>query len=137
MAGQPRRDRPELPAGHPMPGHAWHPGTADGPERPEHGAMARYRRLPEPAQFSRLLGCPQARGKNALAPTWKRFQDSGLPAGTSTLPGGDLPAESLPEPGAGPAPGRRVTIADVAADAGVGVGYKQALAAAGIRVEPA
>ena len=55
--------------------------------------------------------------------TWNRFQEAALPAGTSTLPGEDLPAEPPPAPGAGPVPAvRRVTIADVAADAGVGVG---------------
>ena len=55
MAGQPGGTTPDRPGGHPMPGHAWHLGTAGGPERAEHGAMARYRRPPEPAQFSRLL----------------------------------------------------------------------------------
>jgi DNA-binding LacI/PurR family transcriptional regulator len=40
------------------------------------------------------------------APGWKRFQGAALPAGPAAFPGGD----------------RRVTIADVAADAGVGVG---------------
>ena len=68
-----------------------------------------------------LEGSP-ARGGNVPALTWKRFQEAVISAGTSTLPGEDLPAES-PAPGAGPVPAvRRVTIADVAADAGVGVG---------------
>ena len=75
------------------------------------------------AEQGRALEGPPARGGNAAALTWKRFQEAALPAGTSTLPGGELPAESPPAPGAGPVPAvRRVTIADVAADAGVGVG---------------
>ena len=70
-----------------------------------------------------LLTALPARGGNAPALTWKRFQEAALSAGTSTLPGEDLSAESPPAPGAGPGPAvRRVTIADVAADAGVGVG---------------
>jgi DNA-binding LacI/PurR family transcriptional regulator len=55
------------------------------------------------------------RGDDSPALTWKRFQGAGLPSGTPTPPGGDLLS------GAWPA-ARRVTIADVAADAGVGVG---------------
>jgi DNA-binding LacI/PurR family transcriptional regulator len=55
---------------------------------------------------------------------WKRFQDADVPPGTSTLRGEDpLPVQAPSAPGAGPVPAvRRVTIADVAADAGVGVG---------------
>ncbi len=64
---------------------------------------------------SRTLDGPAARGDHDAALTWKRFQGTALPPGTSTLPGSDLlPAESPRV--------RRVTIADVAADAGVGVG---------------
>ena len=64
---------------------------------------------------SRTLDGPAARGDHDAALTWKRFQGTALPPGTSTLAGGDLlPAESPRV--------RRVTIADVAADAGVGVG---------------
>jgi DNA-binding LacI/PurR family transcriptional regulator len=64
----------------------------------------------------RTLDRPAARGANDAALNWKRFQGAAHPSGTSTLPGGDLlPAESSPRV-------RRVTIADVAADAGVGVG---------------
>jgi len=75
------------------------------------------------AERGGALESPPARGGPSSALVWKRFQEVGLPAGTSTLPGGDLPAESAPPAGAGPAPAvRRVTIADVAADAGVGVG---------------
>ncbi len=66
---------------------------------------------------------PPPRGENDAAPTWKRFHGAALSARPSTLPGGDLPAESPSAPDAGPVPAvRRVTIADVAADAGVGVG---------------
>ncbi len=43
---------------------------------------------------------------SGAGPTWKRFQDAAQPATPSGRPGGD----------------RRVTIADVAADAGVGIG---------------
>ena len=46
---------------------------------------------------------PAARSESDVAPMWKRFQESPPPAG-------------------GPVADRRVTIADVAADAGVGVG---------------
>jgi DNA-binding LacI/PurR family transcriptional regulator len=67
-------------------------------------------------RVSRNLDGPAARGDNDCALIWKRFQGAALPSGTSTLPGGDLlPAESSPRV-------RRVSIADVAADAGVGVG---------------
>ncbi len=51
----------------------------------------------------RELDEPAARSENDAAPMWKRFQESAPPAG-------------------GPVADRRVTIADVAADAGVGVG---------------
>jgi len=75
------------------------------------------------AEQGRALEGPPARGGTPLKLMWKRFQEVDLPAGTSTLPGGDLPAESAPPTGAGPVPAvRRATIADVAADAGVGVG---------------
>ena len=47
-----------------------------------------------------------ARAGDNVAPRWKRFQGAALAAGPSALPAGE----------------RRVTIADVAADAGVGVG---------------
>ena len=49
--------------------------------------------------------------ENESALTWKRFQGADLPSGTLTHPRGDLLSG-----------GRRVTITDVAADAGVGVG---------------
>ena len=45
-------------------------------------------------------------GRDDTAPQWKRFHEAALPPGRPTVPGGE----------------RRVTIADVAADAGVGVG---------------
>jgi DNA-binding LacI/PurR family transcriptional regulator len=61
-----------------------------------------------------------ARSDNGTALTWKRFQGAGLPSGMLTPPKGDLLSGASPA-GASPA-GRRVTIADVAADAGVGVG---------------
>jgi DNA-binding LacI/PurR family transcriptional regulator len=54
-------------------------------------------------------------GDNSAALAWKRFQGADLPSGMLTHPKGDLLS------GAQPA-ARRVTIADVAADAGVGVG---------------
>ena len=53
-------------------------------------------------------------GENESALTWKRFQGADLPS--ATHPRGDLLS------GAGPAGRPRITIADVAADAGVGVG---------------
>jgi LacI family transcriptional regulator, galactose operon repressor len=75
------------------------------------------------ADQGRALEGRPARGGNAAALTWKRFQEATRPAGTSARQGGELPAESPSAPGAGPVPAvRRVTIADVAADAGVGVG---------------
>ncbi len=49
---------------------------------------------------------PAARGGSDAGHSWKRFQGSAAPAGTPAAPGAD----------------RRVTIADVAADARVGVG---------------
>jgi DNA-binding LacI/PurR family transcriptional regulator len=49
---------------------------------------------------------PAARGGSDAGHSWKRFQGSAVPAGTPAAPGAD----------------RRVTIADVAADARVGVG---------------
>jgi LacI family transcriptional regulator len=80
------------------------------------------------AEQGRALEGSPARDGNVPALTWKRFQEAAISAGTSMLPGeGTLPGEDLPAkssaPGAGPGPAvRRVTIADVAADAGVGVG---------------
>ncbi len=76
------------------------------------------------AEQGRANDGPPPRGEDDAAATWKRFHGAALSAGTSTLPGGDLPAESPSAPGVGPVPAavRRVTIADVAADAGVGVG---------------
>ena len=75
------------------------------------------------AEQGRALEGPSAPGGNAAALTWNRFQEAALSAGTSTLTGEELPAGSPLAPGAGPVPAvRRVTIADVAADAGVGVG---------------
>ena len=75
------------------------------------------------ADQGRALEGRPARGGNAAALTWKRFQEATRSAGTSARRGGELPAESPSAPGAGPVPAvRRVTIADVAADAGVGVG---------------
>ena len=75
------------------------------------------------AERGRALEGPSVRGGNATALTWNRFQEAALSAGTSTLTGEELPAGSPLAPGAGLVPAvRRVTIADVAADAGVGVG---------------
>ncbi|MGO9191170.1 MAG: LacI family DNA-binding transcriptional regulator, partial [Streptosporangiaceae bacterium] len=75
------------------------------------------------AEQGRALEGPPARGGTPSALTWKRFQEVDLPAGASTLPGEDLPAASAPPPATGPVPAvRRITIADVAADVGVGVG---------------
>ncbi len=63
------------------------------------------------AEHGRVLEGSSTRGKYPAALMWKRFQEA------------VLPAESPSVPGAGPVPAvRRVTIADVAADAGVGVG---------------
>ena len=58
---------------------------------------------PELDRPGRELDVPAARSEDDAAPMWKRFQGSAPPAG-------------------GPVAERRVTIADVAADAGVGVG---------------
>jgi LacI family transcriptional regulator len=75
------------------------------------------------AEQGRALEGSPARGGNVPALTWKRFQEASVSAGTSARQGGELPAESPSAPAAGPVPAvRRVTIADVAADAGVGVG---------------
>ena len=74
-------------------------------------------------RMNRTLDHAAARGDNDPGLTWKRFQGA-LPSGTPELHGGDsLPADSPPAPPAGPLPVvRRVTIAYVAADAGVGLG---------------
>jgi DNA-binding LacI/PurR family transcriptional regulator len=78
---------------------------------------------------------PAGPGENEPALTWKRFQGADLPSGTLTHPRGDLLSGSgsgaVSGAGAGAvsgavsgsgALGRRATIADVAAEAGVGVG---------------
>jgi DNA-binding LacI/PurR family transcriptional regulator len=74
-------------------------------------------------RMNRTLDDAAAQGDNDPGLTWKRFHRA-LPSGTPELHGGDsLPADSPPGPTAGPLPVvRRVTIADVAADAGVGLG---------------
>ncbi len=60
-----------------------------------------------------------ARDHGGQAPTWKRFHPGALPA----FPKGEPAPGSLGGPWSGTAPAvRRATIADVAADAGVGVG---------------
>ena len=75
------------------------------------------------AEQGRADDGPPAQGDDDAAPRWKRFHGATLPIGAATLPGGDLPAESPSASQVGPVPAvRRVTIADVAADAGVGVG---------------
>jgi len=61
------------------------------------------------------------RGDSEAALTWKRFQGADLPSGAPTHPRGDL-LSGAGTPVGGRPTGRRVTIADVAADAGVGVG---------------
>jgi DNA-binding LacI/PurR family transcriptional regulator len=58
------------------------------------------------AEQGTARGGPAARGQDDAARIWKRFQGAALAAGPQVLPAGD----------------RRITIADVAADAGVGVG---------------
>jgi DNA-binding LacI/PurR family transcriptional regulator len=73
-------------------------------------------------RMNRTLDDAAAWADNGPGLTWKRFQGATLRSGTPKLPAGDLlPAESPPAPSPGPVV-RRVTIADVAADAGVGVG---------------
>ena len=75
------------------------------------------------AEQGRADDGPPAQGDDDAAPTWKRSHGATLPIGAATLPGGDLPAESPSASQVGPVPAvRRLTIADVAADAGVGVG---------------
>ena len=59
MAGQPGGTTRTARAGTRCPALHGTPARPDGPERPEHGAMARYGRPPEPAQFSRLLADDQ------------------------------------------------------------------------------
>jgi DNA-binding LacI/PurR family transcriptional regulator len=86
---------------------------------------------------ARILGDAARRDHGGTAPTWKRFQEAGLGAAVPIPPQTDPPprvvgggaAGAAPPrvvpggaPGAPPPAARRVTIADVAADAGVGVG---------------
>ncbi len=87
---------------------------------------------------ARILGDAARRDHGGTAPGWKRFQEAGPaaaipippqadpPPGTVVAGGapGTAPPRVLPGGAAGAAPpaARRVTIADVAADAGVGVG---------------
>jgi len=59
---------------------------------------------------ARVLGDRSRRDRSSTEPSWKRFQGADL--------GSAIPAD----PGVAPPVARRVTIADVAADAGVGVG---------------
>jgi DNA-binding LacI/PurR family transcriptional regulator len=73
-------------------------------------------------RMNRTLDDAAAWGDNDPGLPWKRFQGATLPSGTPKLPGRDLlPAESPLSPGPLPMV-HRVTIADVAVDAGVGVG---------------
>ncbi len=71
----------------------------------------------------RILDRSPTRSHAVPALTWKRFQPGALASGMPAFPKGETAPGSLggPWPGCGP-PVRRVTIADVAADAGVGVG---------------
>jgi DNA-binding LacI/PurR family transcriptional regulator len=81
-------------------------------------------RLGESTGRDRRLALDDDDNDGAL--TWKRFHEADLPAGTLTHPEADLLSGiSASSPTASPASSpaaRRVTIADVAADAGVGVG---------------
>jgi DNA-binding LacI/PurR family transcriptional regulator len=63
---------------------------------------------------SRILDGPTRRDRGSPEPAWKRFQGADLASA--------IPAEAGSAPGTAPLAARRVTIADVAADAGVGVG---------------
>ncbi|MGD0605392.1 MAG: LacI family DNA-binding transcriptional regulator [Streptosporangiaceae bacterium] len=84
----------------------------------------------DPRHPHRTLDAPAARDQTGTTPTWKRFQGGAFSSGTPSLPKRELaPAAAGPAAGsaagssAGSAPAvRRVTIADVAVDAGVGVG---------------
>ena len=94
-----------------------------GPDHdPGEVVPARLRLGESTGRFGRDASRSDERAGQALP--WKRFQDADVPPGKSTLRGEDpLPVQAPPAPGAGPVPAvRRVTIADVAADAGVGVG---------------
>jgi DNA-binding LacI/PurR family transcriptional regulator len=81
-------------------------------------------------RLGRVVDDQAPHGDDVGALTWKRFQEADPPSGTLTLPKGDLlsgaGAGAVAAGGAGAAdpsaPARRVTIADVAADAGVGIG---------------
>ena len=77
-------------------------------------------------RLNRALDGPAARDHNGptnAAVPWKRFQGGTLAAGLTTPAKGESAAGTPGGPWPGSAPGvRRVTIADVAADAGVGVG---------------
>ena len=85
----------------------------------------------DPQRPHRTLDGSAARDQTGAALTWKRFQRGAFSSGTPPLPKGELAPAAVggPAPGstAGSFPGsmpvvRRITIADVAADAGVGVG---------------
>ena len=98
-----------------------------GPDQQPGEVVPAYLRLGESTgsehRMNRTLDDAAAWSENALGLTWKRFQGETLPSGTPKPERDLLPAVSAPAPPPGPWPVvRRVTIADVAADAGVGVG---------------
>ena len=73
--------------------------------------------------MNRTLDDAAAWGDNALGLTWKRFQGATLPSGTPNAGERSAARRVCARAAAGARPAvRRVTIADVAADAGVGVG---------------
>jgi len=79
-----------------------------------------------PQRPHRALDAQAARDQAGITPAWKRFQRGGFPSGMPPPSKGELtPAAASPAAGSFPVSTqvvRRVTIADVAADAGVGVG---------------
>jgi DNA-binding LacI/PurR family transcriptional regulator len=109
----------------------------DGPDRSPGEVVEAALRLGESTGAGQRLvqapDDPPMRGDDASALTWNRFHGADLPSGMLTPLRGDLlPGVSGPSPAA-----RGVTIADVAADAGVGVGTVSRVLNGSEQVRPA